>query len=229
MTATRVQSASNVDGGTTAIVIGSGQGWSTPTSGNVLVAWYSGDNTCSTPTGFTAGSSVVDNNAVYLFYKASNGTESSVTFTQGGSTDGACGLIEYSGVTASPFDTQVASGASTTNGTSIAAVSVTNTGADGDIHVAVAGLGETGAASAPASPVWTNSFTNIQTVTSGTPNTASFSMAFVAEFQNTAAATVSTGVSWTNQIACRQLLLISFKLAAGAAAQIPTLVMARSA
>lgn len=223
MTATRVQNVTAGDAGVAAIAIGSGQGWAAPTAGNLLVAWYNGDNTCATPTGFTAGPSVVDGNACYMWYKVAAGTETTVTFTQSASSDGECGMLEYSGATASPFDVQ---NSSTAGGaaTSTTAVSVTATGTAGDLFVALAGLHQSTNA-VLTNPSWTNSFTNIVNLPNGSNTTSTYSVAFVGEFQNTAAATVSTACSWTTSIADRQEILMAFKLAAAAAAQIPELVM----
>lgn len=227
MAATLVQSALN-QGATASLAVGSTQGWATPTSGNLLVAWANADATVTVNNSMAAGPSVVDGNGVYIWYKVSAGTETSFTFTPSVSDTITAGVLEYSGVTGTPFDVQSSSSIASGSGTSTTAVSVTATGTSGDLFVAVAGLHSL--ASTPTSPTWTNGFINQQSNNAGTPNTTTFVASFVADFQNTAAATVSTTCSWTGTMNDRQELLIAFKLAAGgAAAQIPTLVMARSA
>jgi hypothetical protein len=222
MAATRVQNVTNTATTTTTITIGSTQGWVAPTAGNLIVAWYNGDATVTTPTGFTAGPSVVDGNGVYFWYKVAAGTETTTTFTQAAASVGEAGLLEYSGMAATPFDVQNASPITTGSaGTTVPAVSVTATGTSGDLFLALAGLHGFGSASAPTAPTWTNGFTNIVALGAGTVNTASYSHAFVGEFQNTAAATVSTAASWTNTEQDRQEIVIAFKLAAGAAPVAP--------
>jgi hypothetical protein len=226
--ASRIQNVTAPDAGVAALTIGSGQGWAAPTAGSLLVAWYNGDNTVTLPTGFTAGPSVVDGNACYIWWKVAAGTETSVVFTQAASSDGEAGLLEYSGVAASPTDVQNSSTIAGTLGTVTTSVSVTGTGTSGDLYMALAGLHGTGTA-APTGIAWTNSFTNVAALANGTPNTATYSAAFLGEFQNTGTGAVSTAASWTNNIQNRQELLIGFKLAAAAAANpIPYLAMTRT-
>lgn len=215
MTATLVQTASNLTStGAASLAVGSGQGWAAPTAGNLLIAWANSDTTM-TLSGWTAGPSVVDQNAAYLWYKVAAGTETSVTFSAGGSTSPfTVGLMEYSGATATPFDVQGTSSIQVTAGTTTTAVSVTGTGTNGDLLIAVAALHFL-TATAPTGPTWTNSFVNRMTVGPTTNASAAINdITFVGDFQNTAAATVSTACSWTNNASNRQELLIAFKLAA---------------
>lgn len=217
--ATLVQFASNTTTGAASVAVGSTQGWAAPAAGNLLVAWANADVTITTPTGFTAGPSVVDNNGVYFWYKAvAAGTETSVSFPFGASTSpGTVGLMEYSGLAATPFDVQNSSTIASTAGTTTTAVSVTGTGTSGDLVIAIAGLHAT-TATFPTSPVWTNSFVNRQgPVNAGAVNSGTACCSFVGDFQSSAAGAVSTACSWTNSINDRQELVIAFKLAAGAA------------
>jgi hypothetical protein len=211
-----VQTATNNTAGAATLAIGSGQGWATPAAGNLIVAWTSSDATNTAPAGFTAGPSVVDANAGYLWWKVAAGTESSLSIGIGAtSSPTVFGLMEYSGVSATPTDVQNTwAGPTFTPASSTTAASVAATGADGDLFVAVACLGGPGTAF-PSAPAWTNSFVNRQTVNGGTVNTSTAQTGFSADFQNTAAATVSTAASWTGTAAQRQELIIAFKLAAG--------------
>lgn len=222
MVASLVQSASNATTGTAvaSLAVGSTQGWVAPTVGNLIVAWVNADVTATTPTGFSGGPSVVDGNGVYLWYKIAAGTETTVTFPFTASDLGTGGLLEYSGVAASPFDIQNFSSVSGSSGTTTTAVSLTGTGATGDLWVSVAGLHGNSSGAGPASPTWTNSFTNRQTVKTGGV-AAGDCYTFVADFQNTAAATVSTSASWTTAALDRQELFIAFKLGAGGAPAAP--------
>jgi hypothetical protein len=215
--ATRVQSVSN-QSLTTSIPVTSAQGWAAPTVGNLIVAWYSGDNTCTAPTGYTAGPSVVDANAVYFWWKiATAGDSAGVTFTQGGATPGTAGLIEYSGVLA-PSPAEAQGGSATFNTTANAAATVgplsqAGTGSNGDLFLALAGAHSW--STAPTSPAWTNSFTNFATVTQAGASSGNSEATFLADFQNTAAATPSTTCTWTNNALDRSGIVIAFALAAG--------------
>jgi hypothetical protein len=94
---TLVQQAQNTTHtGAATLAVGSAQGWATPTAGNLLVGWAIGDTTASV-SGWTAGPSIVNNNAVYFFYKTAAGTETTVTFTSGPASALVVGVLEYSG------------------------------------------------------------------------------------------------------------------------------------
>lgn len=218
-----VQRASNAAIGTTGVGVGSGQGWSTPTSGNLLVITLNIDVTMSTPSGWTAGPSVVDDNAAYSFYKTSNGTESTIAPTYA-STNAVITACEYSGVTATPFDVQNSSTITASPGTTTTSVSVTTTAA-GDLIFAAACLYDFNAAfqPAPTAPSWTNSFSNVisQNVN---PNAARHGHTFVAELTAGAAGAYSTAASWSSgSMEARHELVMAFKAAAVAAAGEPVI------
>ena len=225
MAATLVQSASNSSNGAATLAVASGQGWGTPVAGNLLVITGNGDTTLTGPVGFTAGPSVVDGNGAYLWWKVAAGTETTVTMTPGSSTAPiTITAMEYSGVSGTPTDVQSTSTASGVQAAVTTSVSVTGTGTSGDLFVAAACLHAY--ATKPATPAWTNSFVN-RVTTAGTTSGGTDVITFVGDFQNAAAAAASTVCSWTNNAPDRQELLIAFKLAAGGAASIPALVMAR--
>ncbi len=192
------------------LAIGSGDGWAAPTAGNLLVATANGDNLVSTPSGWTAGPSVIDDNAIYLFWKIAAGTESPVTLTEGGATDMIATVCEYSGATATPFDASNSSTITVTEGTTTTNTSVTTT-APGDLVIGAAGLYRFTDAFSASSPSWTNSFTNqlSQTVSGATNRGATF----LAELTAGAAGAYSTSASWTGSMTCRQQLMIAFKAA----------------
>lgn len=208
MAATKIQSATNSALTGTTISIGSGQGWAAPTSGNVLIAWANADISV-TLSGWTAGPSVVDGNAAYFWYKQSNGTETTISFTMGATPWSThVGVLEYSGI-GIPRDVQNNSN-SQTGSTSSPSVSATGTSSSGDLWIALAGMAES--ANGASSPSWTNSFVNQQTV-STTPGSR-YVTTFVASYQNTSAATVSTVCSWTGGMTDRIALLIAFPITA---------------
>lgn len=220
MVATLVQSVSNQTPGATSLAIGSAQGWVAPTAGNLIVAWANSDSTVTINNTMTAGPSVVDSNAVYLWWKVATGTETAFTFTPAASDTLAAGLFEYSGLAAAPTDVQNAAPATTgSSGTTVPSLSVTATGASGDLAIAVAGLHGNGAAS--SAPVWTGGFTNRQTMAAGTVGANAYVSTFVADFQNAAAATITTSCSWTGANVDRNEVMIAFKLAAVTAPSAP--------
>lgn len=211
MAAVRVQSAMN-NGNTLTTTIGSAQGWAAPTSGNVLIAWSNAVISMSM-TGWTAGPSIVDNNAVYFWYKVANGTETTITFTaQTTGWSQNCGVIEYSGI-GTPRDVQNQAGASGVMGTTTSSVSATGTSASGDLWLAMVGNAE---GNTPSGFTWSNTnFTTIQTNTFGTVNTNQYLYTWIGEYQNTSAATVATSASWSGTMPDRQELLIAFPITAG--------------
>lgn len=207
----------------TTLSIASGDGWATPTTGNLLVVTTNLDVTMTTPSGWTAGPSVVNDNAGYLFYKISAGTESTITNTFA-STNVVMTACEYAGATATPFDVQntSAAGAGGVLGTTTTSTSVTTTAA-GDLVIAVGALyrfafGTTGGP-APTGVSWTNSFAN-QLDADVAPSTTRHAHTFYAELTAGAAGAYATAASWTNQMHARQELVIAFKAAAVAATTI---------
>jgi hypothetical protein len=220
-----VQDKTAVTRGAASLSIGSGQGWAAPTAGNTIVAWASADTTITVNNTMTAGPSVVDNNAVYMWWKVAAGTETTFTFTTGGATSPtAVGVMEISGLAASPFDIQNFTSGGTA--TSSASVSVTTTGSSGDFLIAVCGIHHTVGGTSPTSATWTNGFTNIDLVDSGAVASVDVT-GFVGTLTQATAAAISTVCSWTGGNGSDgQVLLLALKLAA-AAAPIPLLVMAR--
>jgi hypothetical protein len=198
--------------------IGAGDGWATPTSGNLLVLTANSDATVSTPSGWTAGPSVIDGNGAYIFWKISAGSESTVTITPGASANTATTVAEYSGNAASPLDDSNSSTIAGSAGNTTTSVSVTTTQA-GDLIVAAALLHSAISAN-PTSPTWTNSFVNQITASSGATTPTCDSL--VAELIAGAGGSYSTSASWTNNANDRQELVIAFK-AAAASASLPPL------
>lgn len=210
---------------TASLAIGSGDGWATPTSGNLLVVMVSSDATVTAPSGsgtWSAGPSVVDNNAAYSWYKVSAGTETTITCAPSVSTDIAMTVCEYSGTTATPFDVQNSSTISASpGGTTTTAVSVTTTTANGLI-VAGACLGGANNTANPTGATWTGSLTNVVQANSQasiTSAASACSVLFGELLDAGATGAHSQGASWTNGFTNRQELVIGFKAAAVAAAE----------
>lgn len=226
MAATRVQTVpkTQLDNTNTTITIGSTDGWATPKAGNVIVVVFNGVQTATTPTGYTAGPSVVDDNAGYLYWKVAAGTETSVAVTQAGTNSATLTAFEISGLLASPADVQNTAAAPLAAGTSTSVASITTTGVNGDYVLAVAALcrDTSTAGAAPTGFTWTNGYTGFlvtQSVGNGAP--ADDEVTAFAELQQAAPGATSTVASWTNAWQARQHLIIGFKLAAGAAPVAP--------
>lgn len=200
--------------------VGSGDGWAKPTAGNLLVVSANSDATVTiTNAGgtWTGGPSVVDGNGAYLWYKFSNGTETSITCTPSVSDTITVTVCEYSGIAAFPFDAQNSSTIASSPGASTTATSVT-TAADGDLIIAVAAahVGSGSAGANPAGPVWTNGFNNVLSVNTGGGNGVTDCYTFYAELTAGAPGSYSTSCSWTpGTVGDRQQLMIAFKAATG--------------
>jgi hypothetical protein len=192
------------------ISIGAGDGWATPTSGNLLVVTANSDATVSITGTWTAGPSVIDGNGTYIWYRISDGTESTITCSPSVSDKICITACEYSGNAASPFDVSNSSTISGSLGTTTTSVSVTTT-ADADLVIATAMLH--GYGNVPVSPSWTNSFVNaLSTDTGGATGTDACT--FYAELLPAGTAgSYSTSCSWTNSASNRQELVIAFKAA----------------
>lgn len=194
------------------VSIGAGDGWATPTAGNLLVATGNADNTVTmTTAGFTAGPSVVDNNAAYSWYKVAAGTESTITITPAASAATALTVCEYTGTAASPFDVSNSSTIAGSSGTTTTAAAVSTTAA-GDLIVAAAALGDLRSGT-PTGLTWSNSFVN-QLNSGATGALATDVITFLAELVVGAAGSYSTAASWTNATLQRQHLILAFKAAA---------------
>jgi hypothetical protein len=228
---TAVQRVPNAAVASTTGSVGAGQGWVTPTAGNLLVATWNLDVTMTTPTGsgWTAGPSVVDDNAAYLFYKISDGTESTISATFA-STNPVTTACEYAGVTGTPFDVQNSTTVTNTPGASTTSTGVTTTAA-GDLVFAMAGLADFNVAfqAAPTAPSWTNSFVNVLSQNVG-PSTAKHINTYIGELVVGAAGAYATACSWsTASMEDRHQLIIAFKAATVAAAPVaPPLVVSQA-
>lgn len=220
MSATRVQGPT-VIASTTTITVGSAQGWATPTAGNYIVVVYNGTQTITALTGYTAGPSVVDDNAAYVYWKVAAGTETSISVTQAGATAAIVTVFEVAGLAA--FDLFNSAANTRVSGTTTTAASITTTGTSGDWVLAVGALcRDTTGTTFPTGLAWTNSYTTFntqQTAVSG--GGAADCYTSYAELDQATAGATSTAASWTNAWFARQHLIIAFKLAAVAAPAAP--------
>ena len=203
-----VQRVSKAQASGATLAIGAGDSWATPTAGNLLVATANSDATVTmTTSGFTAGPSVVDGNAAYLWWKIAAGTESTITFTPGSSAPIAGTVCEYAGNAAVPFDASNSNTINGSAGTVTVASNVVTTQA-GDLIVAVAALHSGGVV--PSAPSWSNGFTNQLSPSSGTGTTHAHT--FYGDLMAAGAPTTyNTVCTWTSSCSDRQHLIIAFK------------------
>lgn len=215
------------------ISIGAGDGWATPTAGNLILVSANSDATVTIGgSGWTAGPSIIDGNGAYTWYKVAAGTETTITASPSVSADIVLSVCEYSGVAA--FDAQNSAMIAGSNGTVTSAAAVT-TSATGDLIVAFALLHSAVVISAfPTSPSWTNSF--VHQLTGDSPATGgSHCTTLVGELLGAGAAgSYSTVASWTNSMADRQHIILAFTAlgggpVTGAAALAVTATMAAGA
>lgn len=109
-----------------------------PTAGNLMVAVVNSDATIATPSGFTLAISAVSGQGLYIFYRVVVGGDSAtVTFTPDHSTAVAAGIIEYSGLTATPLDKTASN--TTGGGSSIATGTTATTSQADELLLAVIG------------------------------------------------------------------------------------------
>lgn len=204
-------------GAVASLAVGAGDGWATPSAGNILAVSANSDATVTmTTAGFTAGPSVVDGNGTYTWYKSAAGTESTITVTPGSSALTCMTVHELSGV-ALPIDASNSSTIAGSNGVVTTAATVTTTAA-ADFILAFALLHSYITAD-PSAPSWTNSFTN--TLTASPAGVASGDvLTFAAELTAGAAGSYSTVCSWTQQAGDRQHIILAFKESAAPAAAV---------
>jgi hypothetical protein len=195
--------------------IGSGDGWVTPTAGNLLLVFGNADATLTMGTaGFTAGPNIVDGNGAYAWYKSAAGTESAITITPSVSDDVVLTVCEYSGVIPTPLDASNSSTIASSNGVVTSAAVLSSTAA-GDLIVGAA-LTHSPAASTPTGASWSGGFVNVLTADSGTANPITQRCtSFVGELMPAGAAgSYSTVCTWTNTAFDRQHIILAFKAAA---------------
>lgn len=198
-------------GAVASLSIGSGDGWVTPSAGNLLVASGNSDATLTmTTAGFTAGPSIVDGNGAYLWYKIAAGTESTVTITPGSSAHTVLSICEYSGNAASPFDAQNSSLITSAFGSSTNSAAVSSSAA-GDL-VFVSALIHSINGTALTGPAWSNSFTQQLAANTGGV-TSSDCYTYIGDQVVGAAGSYSSVCTWTATAADRQHLIMAFKAA----------------
>lgn len=127
---------------------------SIPNAGNILIIGVVSDTTVSPlpPTGYTTVASAVDFSGTYMFWKVSNGTESTITIAL--STNASCciSVLEYTGLTTLDVATSATGQGTATVGTGTTAT----TTAANELIVSLAGLSN-GGTTPPTVTSWNNS------------------------------------------------------------------------
>lgn len=201
--------------GTTSQVITYG---ATPTQNNLLICCTGSDATVSmSSSGWTLAVSAVNAQGEYMWYKLAGAAESStVTVTPSSTAPTVSAIMEFSvtgGWNASPLD-KTASATRTTSG-NIQATGTTATTTTANDFV-IGAINPHGFSTAPTSPLWTNSYTNIITVAGTTGASSNLRVAlFVATLTLVATGTTSSNVSWTNSSNSAGGLVGTFAIASG--------------
>lgn len=199
------------------VSIGAADGWSAPTTGNLLVISANSDALVTLSGAGTVlnGPSIIDGNGTYTWYKTATGAETTITGTPSVSDHITLTVCEYSGTDASLFDAQNSSTVSAGGAFVTVAASVSSTAA-ADLIVGFA-LIHSYAGAQPATPSWSNSFASALSGNSGGLTSAA-TTTFVGELLPAGAAgSYSTVCTWTAATASdRQHIILAFKAAAGA-------------
>lgn len=199
---------------------------STPTQNNLLVAAAGSDDTLAmTSSGWTLATSAVSNQAAYLWYKlagASEPTAVQVTITPTASDTIVLGTMEFSvsgGWAVSPLDKIASNTGHGGTFTSLATGTTAATTVANELAIAIENPHAwSSGASAPTTPTWSASYTNIVTVPGTTGSTPTFRVAlFVASNTLVATGTQTTTGSWTNSSTDVGALIATFKINAPAA------------
>jgi len=201
-----------------------------PSAGNLLIAVANADATVTIGgSGWNAGPSIIDGNGAYLWWKiAGSGEPSAVTFTPSVSDYITAGLLEYSGNSATPYDTSSSSthSGSATNTTQAASMTTT-TGHDLGIAAGLLHQNRGTPTVAPTSPVWSGSATWSSVQSGGAVSGSNVTVwDFVADNLDLGpTGAVSASVAWsTVSWPDAQQLLIAFK--PGATTTYPVAVFA---
>ena len=163
ITLVRSQSASSATNGTTASLTIS----VTPTAGNLLVAIVNNSvaNSNGTPTGWTAGGTATDVSRVSTFWKISNGAETTVSSTLGGSSAWNIHYMEFNS-SLSSWTTAVTQSATTVQQTATTNMTLASVTPSMPSAVMVAVVSYVGAL---GTPTWSNSYTSVaSTASTGT-------------------------------------------------------------
>ena len=130
---------------------------SPPTPGNTLIACCNSDATVATPAGFSLAVSSISGQGLYIFYRvAQSGDGAAVVFVPSVIDSVAAGVLEYSGLTATPLD-KTASGSASAGSTSVGTGTTGTTAQAAELLIAC--VGPHAGAGAFSVSAWTNSFT----------------------------------------------------------------------
>jgi hypothetical protein len=204
--------------------------WPTaPISGNRLLCIVNSDTVVTTPSGWTILTSLVSSQGAYVYQRTATGSGDtpSVAFSPTGSST-TWSLIEMDAAVVGVFDVSaVGTETSTANQLSKATTTITTTGASGDFLIAIILIHGRSAGPSPTAPSWNNSHTALLATTPNSVTSSNHTQQFIAtRVQSPAGAVGATTCTWTNGADNAMAFALSYKLVGGAAAVLPSLVMA---
>lgn len=194
-------------------------------AGNLMVVWGNANNIIDTPTddganAWTLAQSIVDGNAVYLWWRTLTAADAPGLTAISANLEGAnfnClfGALEFSGVaTVNPFDgaaqLKIEASGGTTAGPTPA---VTTTGPHGDVVVALAGIHDIGGQPNGGAVTWTNGFTNVALSPNYSTTAGSAVTTYVAYLDQSPAGSINTQAQFVNAYTDRQMLMAAWQLA----------------
>lgn len=187
---------------------------SAPTAGNTLIACCNSDATIATPAGFTLAVSAVSGQGLYIFVRdVQAGDSATVTFTPSVSDAVAGGVLEYSGLTATPLD-KVASNTTNSAATAIATGTTGITAQADELLIVVVGP-HAGNGHPWVLSSWTAGYTSQIEEPEGL-NGASSAACHIGDRIVTATGTYSATGTWTPASSDAGAAIATFKIAAAA-------------
>lgn len=184
-----------------------------PAAGDLDVLCVNSNTLVSTPSGFTLVTTEVGNQGSYIFFRIAAGSEGvSVTITTSGDHNTALTWSRWRNVVAP--DQERSAIAQDGGGTTTPAVTTGALSESGELAIAFAALHNFTAA--PSTPVWSTGYTALAEVAQDTGPDA---VAQLVGYRTDAAGTQSPSVSWTNSVANRYMLVVTFTATATTASE----------
>lgn len=195
-----------------------------PTTGDLLVVHANANNLVGTPADngsntWTLAQSIVDGNAVYLWWRTATGTDAAslttINFTLSGANFNAVvGLLEFQGVaTSSPHDVDGQNEISGSTGTTATlGSSITTTGTDGDLVLAFVGIHEGASQPDGGTVTWTNSYVDVPCSPRYSSPATSAVVTYISYLHQSPSGSTNTLATWILGYADRQILVSSWKL-----------------
>lgn len=177
---------------------------SAPTSGNLIILALVSDTTiASTPSGWSVANSQVNATGTYLYYKISNGTETTIGVTLSNSDSYCLAILEYSGLAGALDQTTGSAAQGATSPMTSGATATTTTAKE-----LLVGLSGISAFVSAVTTTWNNSFSSQGSVAATGAN-VKLDIA-VLSVSSTGAYTASVNISPT-AVATSSMIIATFK------------------